>query len=361
MTRFSKKSLAVILVLAMSIMVFTGCSSSKSNSTDTNNTTGDNSSEATPSEATPTEAAATEEETKEVIRVAQVLEGPISDMSWNATAYNGLKKIEALGAEISYQESVPAASVAESVRTYASEGYNIVYMTTNTFQDGGMEVAKDFPDVQFLICNGSQATDNFLAFQIADEEQGFLMGAVAALLTETGKVGFVGGSEIAPIIKGEKGFIQGVEYVNSTYGKSVEYSTAKTGSMEDTNKAKETALAMIEAGVDVVAPMANQSSSGVMQAAEEAGIMAIASGAGQETIAPNAEKVAVLKDTSVAYEASYKMYLDGTLPKEVFKMGAKEGVISLSEWFGNVSEDVKTQAADIVTKLAAGEITINLE
>lgn len=92
---------------------------------------------------------------------------PISDMSWNETAYNGLKKIEALGVEISYQESVPAASVAASVRTYASEGYDIVYMTTNTFQDGGMEVAKDFPDVQFMICNGSEYTDNFLSFQIA--------------------------------------------------------------------------------------------------------------------------------------------------------------------------------------------------
>ena len=339
-----RKSLGIILALTIVLGTLTGCSSKNTTSTDTTET------------ETPV---GTAEQAN--IRVAQVLEGPISDMSWNATAYNGLKKIEALGAEISYQESVPAASVAESVRTYASEGYDIVYMTTNTFQDGGMEVAKDFPDVQFMICNGSEYTDNFLSFQIADEEQGFVMGVVAALLTETGKVGFVGGSEIAPIIKGEKGFIQGVEYVNKDMGKKVEFTTAKTGSMEDTNKAKETAMAMIESGVDVVAPMANQSSSGVMQAAEEAGIMAIASGAGQETIAPNAEKVAVLKDTSVAYEATYKMFLDGTLPKEVIKLGAKDGVVALSEWYGDVSDDVKTKAAEIIEKLAAGEITINLD
>lgn len=358
MKKLIKKSIALLLVMAMSMVVLTGCSTEKTTTT-ADNTTTKNTSTETANNTTSDETTAPE--ANKTIRVAQVLEGPISDMSWNATAYNGLLKIEALGAEISYQESVPAASVADAVRTYASEGFDIVYMTTNTFQDGGMEVAKDFPDVQFLICNGSQATENFLAFQIADEQQGFLMGAVAALLTETGKVGFVGGSEIAPIIKGEKGFIQGVEYVNTTYGKSVEYTTAKTGSMEDTNKAKETAMAMIESGVDVVAPMANQSSAGVMQAAEESGVMAIASGAGQETIAPNAEKVAVLKDTSVAYESSYKLYLEGALPKDVFKMGAKEGVVSLSDWFGDVSAEVKSNAAEIVNKLAAGEITINLD
>jgi basic membrane protein A len=354
-----KKKLSKVTVLMLSLILIlaslTACSSSNEPAKDTSGNG------TTPTETAGEETPAEEPDTSEPIRVAQVLEGPISDMSWNATAYNGLLKIEALGAEISYQESVPAASVAESVRTYASEGYNVVYMTTNTFQDGGLEVAKDFPDVQFLICNGNEATDNFLAFQIADEEQGFLMGAVAALLSETGKVGFVGGSEIAPIIKGEKGFIQGVEYVNTTYGKNIEVVTAKTGSMEDTNKAKETAMAMIESGADVVAPMANQASSGVMQAAEEAGIMAIASGAGQETIAPNAEKVAVLKDTSVAYEATYKMYTEGTLPKEVIKMGAKDGVVSLSDWFGDVSDDVKTKAAEVVAKLSAGEITINLD
>lgn len=337
-----KKAMSMMLGAMITASLLTGCGSSSATSetsgTASNNTAG----------------------SKKTVKVAQVLEGPISDMSWNATAYNGLKKIEALGAKISFQESVPAASVADSVRIFASEGYDIVYMTTSTFQDGGMAVAKDFPKVQFLIANGTKSTENFNSFQIADEEQGFVMGAVAALMSKTGKVGFVGGSEIVPIIKGEKGFIQGVEYVNKTYGKSVTPITAKTGSMEDVNKAKETAMAMIEKGVDVVAPIANQASSGVMQAAEKAGIMAIASGAGQESIAPNAQRVAVMKDTSVAYEATYKMFLNGTLPKEVIKMGAKDGVIYLSPWRGNVDKDIQDKAAEILKKLGAGEITIKL-
>ncbi|MEM1484378.1 BMP family protein [Oscillospiraceae bacterium PP1C4] len=342
-----KAATTVLLSTLMIAASFAGCGAPKSP-------------ESSSAPAETASAGAVTEKPSSTIRVAQVLEGPISDMNWNTTAYNGLKKIEALGAEISYQENVPSAAVADSVRTYASEGYNVIYMTTNTYQDAGLEVSKDFPDIQFLICNGSQTTENFHAFQIADEEQGFMMGVISALLTKTNKVGFVGGSEIAPIIKGGKGFAQGVAYVNKDLGKNVEVVSAMTGNFEDVNKAKETATAMIEAGVDVLAPMANQASSGVMQAAEEAKIMAVASGAGQETIAPNAEKVAVFKDTSIAYEATYQMFLAGKLPNEVIKMGAKDGVVHLSDWFGEVPEDVKTKAVEIMTKLGAGEITIDL-
>lgn len=59
------------------------------------------------------------------VRVALILEGAISDMSWNATAYNGLKKIEALGAEIKYVENIPASSVADAIRTFGDEGMTL--------------------------------------------------------------------------------------------------------------------------------------------------------------------------------------------------------------------------------------------
>lgn len=140
------------------------------------------------------------------IKVAAIFAGAINDGSWNETQYNGLKRIEAKGATISYMENVSDTDAAEAARTYAQEGYNLVYLSTNSFQDYCTPVAADYPDTIFVQINGTEITKNFISIQVADEEQGFLQGAAAALLTETGKVGFVGGLEINPIILGSSGF-----------------------------------------------------------------------------------------------------------------------------------------------------------
>lgn len=324
-----KKFLALLLSLLMSMTLFAGCGSKDGGDKDT--------------------------ESKK--RVALILEGAISDMSWNATAYNGLKKIEALGAEVAYVENVPAASVSDSIRTYADEGYDVIFLSTNSYADPGEATAKDYPDTQFFMINSNVVADNVASFAIQDAEQGFLMGALAALLTKTGTVGFIGGLEINPIINGAKGFEQGAKYVNP----DVKVLSTNTGSFDNVSAAKETAKAMVGKGADVLAPMANQASLGVMEAAEEAKIQAIGSGLNQETVAPNAAVVAIVKDTSIAYESAYKAYLDGSISKEVLKMGAAQGVVYIGDYYINVPQDVKDQLQKICDDLAAGKIKINLE
>ena len=184
------------------------------------------------------------------------------------------------------------------------------------------------------------------------------MGALAALLTESNTVGFIGGLPINPIINGGKGFEQGVKYVND----SINILSQNTGSMDDVNAAKELAKAMVGQGADVLSPMANQASLGVMEAAEEEGVKGIGSGLNQETKAPNAAVVAIVKDTSIAYEAAYKAYLEGNIPNSVLPMGAAQGVVYIGDYYlENVDEAVKTELKAIYDKLAAGEIKINLE
>lgn len=140
-----------------------------------------------------------------------------------------------------------------------------------------------------------------------------MQGVIAALLSESGKVGFVGGMEINPIKLGASGFQQGVAYVNQNYSTSVDAVVNITGSFTDVNQAKETAIAQIESGCDVVTPMANDASVGVMEAAEEKSALAIACGLGQEASAPTMTQVTVVKDVAIAYEVTYDMFTSGTL------------------------------------------------
>ncbi|HYE80651.1 MAG TPA: BMP family protein [Clostridia bacterium] len=337
-----KKVLLLVLALTMVVTLALGCSKT----------------EPAPAANTSEEPAAPE--TKKM-KVSVILSGPISDMSWNATAYNGLKKIEALGAEISYQENVPVSSLADSINTYGSEGYDVVFLSTNSYEDIGAQYAPQYPDTQFILINGKASHgDNLVALQIADEQQGFLMGTAAALMSKTRSVGFVGGSEIPPIINGRKGFEQGAKYIDE----SVKVNATLIGNMDNVNQAKETAKAIIESGADVVSPMCNAASLGVLQAAEEsASAKTVGSSVGQEKNAPKSMAINIGKDTSIAYETAYKNFLAGKLGKEVVKMGAAEGVIFLTEWFDaakDVPNDVREKLKVIYNDLAAGKITINL-
>lgn len=336
-----RKVLALVLALTMVMIFAAGCGKKAptGNSQNTND----------------------EETQKEKPKVAVILQGAISDMSWNKTAYDGLKKIEALGAEVSYQENVPISSVSDSINTYATEGYDLIFLSTNGYEDFGAQAAPQYPDTQFVLINGIQSHgDNLVALQIADEQQGFLMGAIAALTSKSKNVGFIGGEEITPIINGRKGFEQGVKYVDP----SVKINATLTGNFDNINQAKETAKAMIDAGVDVVAPMANAAALGVLQAAEESGkCYAIGSSIGQQQNAPNSLIIEIGKDTSIAYEAAYKMFLEGKLGKDPIKMGADKGVVFLSDWLDaskDIPEDVKAKVKTIYDDLASGKIKIDL-
>lgn len=297
-------------------------------------------------------------ESDKKVKVALILEGAISDMSWNATAYNGLKKIEALGAEVKYIENTPASSVADAIRIFGDEGYDVIFLSTNSYADAGAATAKEYPNTQFFFINSNIVDTNCASFVIQDAEQGFLMGALSALLTQSKTVGFIGGLEIQPIKNGGQGFAQGVAYVDP----SIKVLAQNTGSFDDVNAAKELAKSFIGQGADVLSPMANQASLGVMEAAQESGTSkAIGSGLNQETVAPDAAVTAIVKDTSIAYEAAYKTYLEKKIPSEPIKMGAAQGVVYIGDYYTTVSDDVKAKLADIYTKLAAGEITITLQ
>lgn len=297
---------------------------------------------------------------EEPVRVAVLLSGPISDMSWNYTAYLGLKKIEALGAEVAYQESVDVSILPDCINTYATDGYDVIFLSTNSYQDVAMEVAPDYPDTQFIIINGKITEGNICSYEIADEDQGFLMGALDALMSKNHKVGFVGAMEITPILNGRAGFEQGAKYADP----DVEVVAVMTGSFSDVNAAKETSKAMIDGGVDAISPMCDSAALGVDQAAEEGGIVVVTSGEGQETTAPNSDIVAVIKDTSMVYEAAYKEYLDGSIgTKGVVKLGAAQGTVYYGEWYAagiEVPEEVKTRIMEIYDDLCTGKVQIVL-
>lgn len=291
-------------------------------------------------------------------KVAMMLAGSISDGGWHYTQYQGIEKITALGAETSWQDNVAYTNASENMISYCEEGYNVIFLSTSNFLEYAQAVAPQYPDVTFFIVSSAVNEGNIRGFLIKDQDQGFMQGVIAALASESKKVGVIGGTEFTPIMNGLAGFEQGVKYIDE----SIEVVSTFLGNGTDTQLAKETATAMIEDGCDVIAPFCDNASTGVVQACEEKGAYAVGNGVGQDELAPTRLIVSVLKDTSIAIEGVFKLWMEGKLGSDVMSLGADNGVVFLSDWYGaaDVLDDSDRQTInEALSKLASGEIVAN--
>lgn len=291
-------------------------------------------------------------------QVGLILEGAISDMSWNSDAHRGLEKIGALGAEINYTENTGVSEAPDAIRAFAESGYNIIFLSSSSFQDVTKESAKLYPEIMFFVINATADEENVRSVQVQDFEQGFLMGALSALLSETNTVGFVGGFQFEPMIKGGQAFTVGAEYVNPDCKTIVEF----TGDNNDVRGAKELAKAMVQQGADCLGTMAGPAALGVVEASEEEGVFSLPPGQNMNSVGPTSAVAPVMKDTSIAYEAVYKMFKAGELPESGFIiMGASKGVVYIGDFYIDIDPEVEKQIKEIEASLAAGDIVIDLE
>lgn len=314
-----------------------------------------------PEEVATEETTANEEVSAEGKKVAYLLASAISDGGWNYTQYVGLTKIADLGAETSYQESVAYSSAAANLATYCEMGYDVIYLSTSNFLEYVYSINEDYPDVTFFVISSGENNGNVRGFLIKDQDQGFMQGVIAALMTKTNKVGIVGSAEYTAIRNGLNGFEQGVKYVNE----DIEVVLSYTGSGTDTALAKETAAAMIQSGCDVLAPFCDNASAGVVQVCEENDVWCVGNGVEQEELAPNKLVVSVIKDVSIAVEHSFKLWLNDELEADVVpSMGADSGVVYLSDYYAageNLTDENKVFINETLEKLVSGEIVVDAE
>ena len=201
----------------------------------------------------------------EKFKVAMLLPGSISDAGWNALAYEGLVAIgKELGAEISHAETRTPSDQEEQFRSYALDGYNLVFGHGYEFQDPAKAVAVDFPETIFITSSGGTITDNISAVNFRVEEPAYLLGIIAGMMTKTNKIGVMGGQNIPSVNSTFMAFEGGAKSVNP----EVDVSYVYVGNWEDIGKGKELALAQINEGVDFIFPNADAAGLGAYEAAE---------------------------------------------------------------------------------------------
>lgn len=217
--------------------------------------------------------AAAKAETEEGGTYAIVLPSSKTDKSFSQAGFEGLEAgVKTVGGETIFQENVQVASAEEAFRNLASQKPVAVIGLGGQFADAGAAVAPEFPDVHFIVVNGTKTGPNLSKWSLAEGEVAYLAGLLAAAMNpDLKKLGRVGGLEIAPLKFGTSGFILGARSVRP----DIEYVWSFTGDFDDVAKAKEATLAAINGGAEIVYTGMNNAIVGQEQAAEEKGVLLI--------------------------------------------------------------------------------------
>ncbi len=254
----------------------------------------------------------------------------LGDKSFNDSAYRGLENAKKdLGIEFKYVE--PASPSEEYLREYAEAGYDLVIATGFLMKDATEKVAKDFPDVKFALIDEVSILSNVSSLVFAEDQGSFLVGALAAMMSKTGSVGFVGGMEIPLIQKFQKGYEMGAKYVNPNIKLGSLY-TSGSNPFNDPVRGKENALSLIKQGADVVYHAAGGTGIGVIEAAKEAKVFAIGVDSNQDGIAQGTVLTSMMKYVDVAVYNAVKAVKEGTFKGGEQRFGVKEGGVGTTEF-----------------------------
>ncbi len=223
------------------------------------------------------------------LKVAAVFETPIEE-PWVSQIHVALLQAKKeLGIEYTWSESVTSADFSRILRGYAEGGYDLIIGDSFGTERITRRVAKDYPKVAFAFGSGiGPAEPNFAVFDNWIHEPAYLAGMIAGKLTKSNTVGTVAAMAIPEVNRLSNAFCSGAKEVN----KAVKCKFSFIGSFFDPPKAKEAAIAQIEAGVDVI----YAERFGVIEAAKERGIAAIGNMSDQTGLGPDTVVTSVVWD-----------------------------------------------------------------
>ncbi len=364
-----KKAAALALASAM---VLTACGGSAEKAAEAPKT------EAAKTEAAKTEAAATEaakEEAKEttaeaageekkVLKVAVILPGKKDDVSFNQAMYEGLMAYnDAHPGEIELKVTENVYEVADiepALMDFADMGYDVIFGHGFQFMEPIVKVAPNYPDSCFLLGTGYKSVDNSAIYDVHLQTGGYLMGVIAALATESNKVGVVGGANAAEIYRGHEAFKLGVKSVNP----DIEIQEVYTGDWTDTVGAKEAAVGMYDAGVDVIWHSGDGIGLGVVQAAKEKNGICLGNVADQNSLAPENVMTGVVYKWDKVIDKIFEDIRSGSFKgrdeadRFYWITAQNEGLAyaPIVDTKGVLTDDEKAQIEETYQKLVKGEI-----
>ena len=290
----------------------------------------------------------------------------LGDNNFNDMAYKGLVMAgDELGITYDYGEPATVSDYEMQQRSFAATGdYDLILVIGADQVESLKTVAADFPDQMFTVIDGSLDMPNIHSIFTRFEDQTFLTGVLAGLMTSRGdfpmingdqkKIGIITGMDIPILRTAIAGYMAGAKYVDS----EVEVLVGNVGSFNDPGKGKEIAMSMYGKGADFIQLMAGGSGLGIINAAVASDAYAFGVGANQNAIQPDYVVATAIRNVHSILFNDIKNFLEGTWTPGLNVWGIKESAVGYSSENSNVKlpEDVLSSLEEIRLKLVAGEI-----
>ena len=294
------------------------------------------------------------------LKVAAIFSGPTTDADYNALGLKALEALKSDGASVAHSESVPVPDIERVLQEYVADGNNVVWTHGSQFYEATAKVAKEHPDVTFIgEFDGKPEgqPENVWVIDRNFHTVFYPIGTMAAHLSETGKVGYLGGLSL-PFSYSE---VHAVEQAIADSGKDVALQKVWTGDFNDTVKAQQMTSQLFSSGNDVIITSLNLGVVGSFTAA---------------TSLPAGDAWLTVKYTDKSkngpdHYAATALY-DFDLPVKSIvadiKNGTKTGYYQMSFGAGadvalsdKLPAEVKTAVEEAVAGIKDGSITVELD
>jgi basic membrane protein A len=298
--------------------------------------------------------------------------GGRGDKSFNDGAYlGGVRAARDLGARVRYVEPGEGSDRESGLRLLAAEGMDLVIGVGFIFSDDINVLAKEYPKTKFADVDYSVPLDtagnplpmpaNLVALKFREEQGSFLVGAMAALVGKSKKVGFIGGMDIALIHKFEAGYRAGVKYVCPDCQVIAQYAGVTPEAFRNPGRGKELALSQYAQGVNVIFQAAGSTGLGVFEAARSANKLAIGVDADQYKEAPGHILTSMVKGIDESVYQTIKRVKEGTFKGGIEEFGlAEKGVAYIYDANNKalIPDGVHKRLLEIEAEIVAGRITV---
>lgn len=284
------------------------------------------------------------------LSIGGLFAGKIDDRGFMESGWRGLERARTeLGATTRHIDGVPPNKdqLAAALTKLAESGVDLVIAHGGQNNEAAAEVAARFPQVRFVVTQGSVTGSNLSSYEVLQEESAYLGGVLAASMTRTGVVGHMSGIRVRPGLKGRAGFAAGVRDTDP----KVKLLTNFSGHQDDNALSRRVALAEIAGGADVIFTMLNAGRDGVTQACREKGTRQIGNVIDWVKVDPKVFVASAIADVSIGVFNAARDMRDGRFkPGVVHKVGlADPAAVRLS-----MADDVPAAVRSRVEQAAEG-------
>ena len=298
--------------------------------------------------------------------------GGRGDKSFNDGAFLGAERaIRELGARVRFIEPGEGTDREAGLRLLAAEGMDLVIGVGFIFSDDLSQLSKEYPNVRFAGIDFAPPVDaagnvipppaNLAALRFREEEGSFLVGALAALIGNSKRLGFVGGMDFPLIHKFEAGFKAGVNAVCPDCQVVAQYAGVTPEAFRNPGRGQELALSQYQSGVNVIFHASGSTGLGVFEAARRRGKLAIGVDSDQQSEAPGFILTSMVKRVDEAVFKAIKDVQDGTFKGGIFELGlAEQGVDYVYDEHNRsmIPDSVRTRVEVLRAEIIAGRIRV---